>query len=290
MNQKAYICYFEAKKNCNTIFNATQRKAYQETASCFTFVRSTKTKPAAYYLCIKMHFMPAALYLIPTPLGPDSMHTIPPYVVEHIHALRYFVVERARTARRFIKATHPPYAIQELHIEELNEHTPPAQVASLLTPLRQGHGVGLLSEAGCPAIADPGAQLVRLAQAEGLSVVPLVGPNAILLALMGSGFNGQQFCFHGYLPRTQRQLVRQLRRLEQQVHRMGTTQIFIETPYRNHSLFKTLITMLSPHTALCIACDLTLPTQWIYTRTIAQWRTRPPADFHKRPAVFLLGQ
>ncbi|RMD72782.1 MAG: SAM-dependent methyltransferase [Bacteroidetes bacterium] len=234
--------------------------------------------------------MRPALYLIPTPLGEQAIHTIPAYVIRHLHALRHFVAERARTARRFIKATDPPFAIAELHIEELNEHTPPDAIGRLLAPVRQGHPLGLLSEAGCPAVADPGALLVRQAHEEGIEVVPLVGPSSLLLALMASGFNGQQFTFHGYLPRKKDQLVRVLRRLEQEVQRHGHTQLFIEAPYRNVALFETMLQTLSPATALCIACDLTLETEWIRTRAVAQWQASPPPDLHKRPAVFLIGR
>lgn len=233
---------------------------------------------------------PPALYLIPTPLGEDALHTLSPHAIRHLHALRHFVAERARTARRFIKATAPPYGLDELHIEELNEHTPSEAVPHLLTPLRQGHSMGLLSEAGCPAVADPGALLVHHAHREGFSVVPLTGPSALLLALMASGFNGQQFAFHGYLPRKKDQLSRRLRQLEQAVHRHGITQIFIEAPYRNAMLLHALLHTLAPATMLCIACDLTLKTEWIATRAIAQWQATPLPPLHKRPAVFLLGR
>lgn len=234
--------------------------------------------------------MRPALYLIPAPLGEQAIHTIPAYVIGHLHALRHFVAERARTARRFIKATDPPFAIEELHIEELNEHTPPEAVAPLLDPVRQGHPLGLLSEAGCPAVADPGALLVGQAHLEGIEVVPLPGPSSLLLALMASGFNGQQFSFHGYLPRKKAQLVRALRRIEQEVQRHGSTQLFIEAPYRNMGLFETMLQTLAPDTALCIACDLTLDSEWIRTRTMAAWQTSPPPELHKRPAVFLIGR
>ncbi len=234
--------------------------------------------------------MRPALYLIPVPLGEQAMHTLPACVISHLHALRHFVAERARTARRFLKATEPPFSLDELHIEELNEHTPAEAVTALLEPVRQGHPLGLLSEAGCPAVADPGALLVRQAHLEGIEVVPLPGPSSLLLALMASGFNGQQFSFHGYLPRKKAQLVRALRRLEQEVQRHGSTQLFIEAPYRNTSLFETMLQTLAPDTALCIACDLTLESEWIRTRTIGAWQAGPLPDLHKRPAVFLIGR
>ncbi len=233
---------------------------------------------------------PPALYLIPSPLGQGALHTLPPSVLRHVHALRHFVAERARTARRFIKATGPPYGLDEVQIEELNEHTPFDAVANLLAPLRQGHCMGLLSEAGCPAVADPGALLVHHAHREGFRVVPLTGPSSLLLALMASGFNGQQFAFHGYLPRKKGELSRRLRQLEQAVRRHGITQIFIEAPYRNAALLRVLLHTLEAASMLCIACDLTLETEWIATRTIGQWRTAPPPPLHKRPAVFLLGR
>ena len=170
------------------------------------------------------------LYLIPVPLGDDALQTIPAYVIEQLHQLRFLVAERAKTARHFIKSTQPKLALQDLVISELNKRTQPDEVQGLLDPALAGDDMGLLSEAGCPAVADPGAQLVELAHRKGIEVVPMVGPSSILLALMASGMNGQQFCFHGYLPQKRPELAQALKRLEQAAMRHKQTQLFIETP------------------------------------------------------------
>ncbi len=228
------------------------------------------------------------LFLLPTPLGDEGVHAIPAYVIEKLHGLNYLVAERARTARRFIKRTSPPKPIGSFNIQELNEHTTQPEIAPLLQPLMEGNDVGLLSEAGCPGVADPGASLVELAHAKGVQVVPLVGPSSILLALMASGLNGQQFCFNGYLSAKPAQLTKDLRRLEQLSGSRQQTQIFIETPYRNNKLVEKALSILSLGTLFCIAVDLTLPTQSISTKTVAEWASAPRPDLHKRPAVFLI--
>lgn len=232
---------------------------------------------------------PATLYLIPTPLGEGAGHTLPAQTLEVLFRLEYFIVERGKTVRAFLKEAGFPRPLQSLEFRELNEHTPETELPTLLEPLLEGRDAGLLSEAGCPGVADPGAPLVALAHRHGVEVVPLVGPSSILLALMASGLNGQRFSFQGYLPAKKPELQKQLKHLEQQSAREGSTQIFIETPYRNEGLLETLLHALSPSVRLCIAADLTLPGQYIRTQTVAQWRKEtalPPLA--KRPAVFLL--
>ncbi len=227
------------------------------------------------------------LYLIPCPLGEDAVETIPAYAVDVLHRLTHLVAERAKTTRHFIKATNPPKPISEYQIEELNEHTPAAELEALLHPALEGHDLGILSEAGCPGVADPGAKLVELAQRRGVEVVPLVGPSSILLALMASGMNGQSFTFHGYL--SAKAPADDLKRLEQLAIKHHQTHIFIETPYRNKAIIEQALRVLQPGTKFCIAADLTLATQFVQTKTIAEWRKVPPAGLDKRPVVFLMG-
>ncbi len=228
------------------------------------------------------------LYLIPTPLGEAATPTIPAYVVDIIQKLDIFIVERAKTARHFIKALCPTKSLPELILHELNEHTPAQDITTFLDAAEQGKDIGLMSEAGCPGVADPGAAVVRLAHQKGIEVVPLVGPSSILLALMASGMNGQSFCFHGYLSAKKPELEKDLKRLEQLSAKLNQTQLFIETPYRNGNVVETALKALAPQTQFCIAVDLTLETQWIQTKTILQWKKAEVPDLHKRPAIFLM--
>lgn len=228
------------------------------------------------------------LYLIPVPLGENAGHTIPPYVVDVLHGLDYFIAERAKTARAYIKTTEPKKAFSELHFFEINKRTDQAEIPSFLDPALEGHDIGLLSEAGCPGVADPGAQIVALAHQRDIEVVPMVGPSSILLALMGSGLNGQNFVFHGYLSPKKPELVKDLKKLEQLSIKYGQTQIFIETPYRNMGLIEQAVRNLSPRTRFCIAADLTTPDEYIKTYKIADWAKVKIPDLHKRPAIFLL--
>ena len=239
------------------------------------------------------------LYLIPNTLGvygtdgaQDTLHAVlAPQVVETTARLQHFVVETAKVARQFLKAVGTQTPLQALQLTELNVKTQDAAITKMLAPLLAGHDVGLLSDAGCPAVADPGARLVAAAHAAGVRVVPLVGPSSLLLALMGSGLNGQKFAFHGYLPIDAAARVKELKRLESESKTQSQTQLFIETPYRNMQLFDTLIKNLNPNTKLCIAADLTLPTEWIRMRTVAGWRDvlkkEVGFDLNKRPAIFL---
>ncbi len=229
------------------------------------------------------------LYLIPTPLGEAGLDSIPAAAIAAVHRLEVFIVERAKTARHFIKATRAPRPLQELDIRELEENMNARELAALMEPLVQGHDVGLMSEAGCPGIADPGAAVVRLAHQRGIEVVPLAGPSSIILAVMASGMNGQSFCFHGYLSAKRPELERDLKRLEQAAVRHQQTQVFIETPYRNGQVIETALKALMPNTLFGIACDLTLPEQYVRALPVASWRNTPAPDLHKRPAVFLIG-
>jgi 16S rRNA (cytidine1402-2'-O)-methyltransferase len=229
------------------------------------------------------------LYLIPTPLGDDVLPTIPQYVVDILQQLDFFIAERAKTARHFIKTTKPVKAFADLHFSELNKRTTPEEINQMLRPAEQGNDMGLLSEAGCPGVADPGAVIVEMAHQRGIEVVPLVGPSSILLALMGSGMNGQNFSFVGYLSAKKPDLAKDLKRLEQVANKQKQTQIFIETPYRNGQMIETALATLNAKTRFCIAADLTLPTEYILTKRVGEWKKITLPDLHKKPAIFLIG-
>ena len=211
---------------------------------------------------------------------------LPERNIKLISTIKYFVVEELRTARRFIKACDRSIVIDDLHFDVLNEHTPATEVAAMLTPALEGHDIGIISEAGCPAVADPGSDLVALAQQHEIEVVPLVGPSSILLSLMGSGFNGQSFTFLGYLPFGPKRTAA-LRQLERDIRLRRQTQIFIETPYRNNKLIGELCAALPPSMLLCVACDITGPGQSIRTMTLGKW-AETQCNYDKRPAIFLL--
>ena len=219
------------------------------------------------------------LYAIPTPLGGAPAAALPAPALDTIRSLKDFAVENAKSARAFLSAVGMPSPLRDLNVQTI-------ETASL-RPLREGRSLGLLSEAGCPAIADPGAALVEAAHRAGFRVVPLVGPSSIVLALMASGLEGQRFAFCGYLPREEPQRGKRIRELEQRSRRERETQIFIETPYRNEALMGALLESASPGTRLCVAADLTLPSESIATKSIADWR-RSRAPIGRRPAVFLL--
>lgn len=235
-----------------------------------------------------MESVPGTLYLVPVPLGPgEPAAVLPQSVLGIVRGLRYFVAENPRSARRFLAAAGYPRPLTEARIATLDEHTAEGALPRLLDPLRAGESGGLMSEAGCPAVADPGSALVRLAHAAGIRVAPLVGPCSILLALMGSGMNGQRFTFHGYLPAASGQRAQAVRRIEAQAARDGATHVFIETPYRSRALLETLLEALRADTWLGIALDLTLPTEALATRRVGQWRLAPP-HVDRRRAVFLV--
>ena len=232
---------------------------------------------------------PGTLYLIPSPLGASELARIVPDEVRQLAAqLDTFIVEHPKTARHFLKQIGTLTPLQQLHISVLDEHTQDGQLMTLLQPLLNGKDVGLLSEAGCPGVADPGANLVRLAHAQGIRVAPMVGPSSILLALMASGLNGQRFTFHGYLPIAKDDRKKKLVALEQESLARDQTQIFIETPYRNLSLLEAVLATCKPDTLLCIATDITLSTEIILTKPLSKWCRPPPPDIDKKPTVFLL--
>lgn len=241
--------------------------------------------------------MHGTLYLIPNALGEGALEAvIPDPVRARTASLHYFIAENAKSARAFLKlisTTHPlQQSLQETNISELNVNTPAEQLPSLLAPLLQGHDVGLLSEAGVPAVADPGADLVRLAHREGITVKPLVGPSSLLLALMASGLNGQSFAFHGYLPTDADARASRIRQLEQRSRQERQTQMFIETPYRNEAMLQALAASCAANTLICVATDLTLHTESVRTCSAQQWQKEIAAGkmpaFRKRPTVFLL--
>jgi 16S rRNA (cytidine1402-2'-O)-methyltransferase len=229
------------------------------------------------------------LYLLPVPLGETPAAAVSPGpTLETTCRLRHFVVENAKTARAMLKLMGHPVPLRELDLQELNEHTPAQSVAALLEPLRQGNDLGLMSEAGCPAVADPGSLLVAQAHAEGIRVVPLVGPSSLLLALMASGLNGQNFAFHGYLPAREPERSQALRNLESTSRKTGGVQLFIETPYRNGALFDSVLAACQPGSRLCVAVALTTAEESVRTRTVSEWRRHARPPFDKQPAVFLL--
>jgi 16S rRNA (cytidine1402-2'-O)-methyltransferase len=230
--------------------------------------------------------MLGTLYLIPTTLGGDAIRdVIPSYNIQITRTLSRFVVEDVRTARRYLSRLEMPVPISDLSFELLNEHTPIADLSNLIKPMTEGISVGLLSEAGVPAVADPGANLVALAHTKGIRVVPLVGPSSIILALMASGLNGQNFAFVGYLPVKPDERAKRIRQLEQRSRDEKQTQLFIETPYRNNQLLESLVHILHPETLVSISCDLTLPTEFVCTLKAKEWKIKMP-DLHKRPSIF----
>lgn len=234
--------------------------------------------------------MKGTLYLIPAPLGEGPLETaIPSQNIEIISRLKWFIVEEIRTARRFIKKTNPQIVPDELHFLVFNEHTPKEDLTAFLEPLLAGNDVGLLSEAGLPCIADPGSLVTDAAHQKGIIIKPLTGPSSLMLALMASGMNGQNFTFHGYLPVDKAQRSRKIKEIEQVILSTGQTQIFIEAPYRNLQLLESLIQHGARHLKLCIAADLTTPSEWIGVKTLEQWKKNLP-DIHKKPAVFVLNR
>ena len=229
------------------------------------------------------------LYLIPTPLGAPDTPCLLPHEQAQIAHLTDFVVEAEKTARSHLKHIGIRTPIRELNLQTLNEHTPKTEITALLQPLREGRDLGLVSEAGCPAIADPGADLVALTHAEHFEVKPLIGASSIVLALMASGANGQCFAFKGYIPANKEERSGSLKTLENRSRQANETQLFIETPYRNDALLADAIAILHPETRLCVACDLTLPTQTIISQRICDWRKMSVLpNLKKRPAIFVL--
>ena len=228
------------------------------------------------------------LYLIPTPLGDGKTESvIPQGTLDILHTLRFFIVEELRTAERYLRKNGFKTPVEELTFFILNEHTKEKDIPAFLEPLLKGNDAGLLSEAGAPAVADPGAALIALAHRKLIEVIPLVGPSSLLLALMASGLNGQSFAFAGYLPVKPLERQQRIRQLEKHSIKWQQTQLFIETPYRNHSLLNDLLTCCAPHTRLCIAANITMPDAYIRTQTIEEWK-KTKLSIHKKPSIFLI--
>lgn len=232
---------------------------------------------------------PGKLYLVPMNLG-ESINelVIPAGVRAKAITIQHWVAESAKTSRRFLRDIGTTFPLNDLLFEELNKHTPPEAIERMLLPIINGHDLGLMSEAGCPAVADPGALLVEAAHRKGIQVVPFTGPSSILLTLMASGFNGQQFAFHGYLPIDKAARKKAIQQMEAESRQHNRTQLFIETPFRNDALLTDSIQILNPATRLCIGVDLTLESQFIRSQTVLDWRKQIPESIHKRLAVFAL--
>ncbi len=232
--------------------------------------------------------MQPSIFLIPVTLGNTPVEQVlPSYNNSIIIQIKYFIVENIRSARRFLKQVDKSIDIDSLTFFELNKHTKPEEIESYLHPITKGHHIGIISEAGCPAIADPGADIVAIAQHKGYKVIPLVGPSSILLSLMASGFNGQSFAFQGYLPVDANERIKSIKSLEQRIYKEQQTQIFIETPYRNQKLVEDLIKNCLPSTKLCIAMNITCEDEFIKTLPINSWAKKLP-NMDKNPCIFLL--
>ena len=232
------------------------------------------------------------LILFPVPIGAEEIGaSLPAMNLELLASCRTFIVEELRSARRFLKRAGYPYPIDDTVFHLLNEHTTHDEIGGYLDAIDRGENIGLLSEAGLPCVADPGAMIVSVAQRRGIEVVPLVGPSSLMMALMASGLNGQGFAFNGYLPVDKSRRAAAIRNLEERLHREHQTQIFIEAPYRNNQMLEALSTVLQPNTMVCVACDLTLPSQYIRSLAAARWqKERSKIDLHKRNTVFLIGE
>lgn len=228
------------------------------------------------------------LYLIPTTLGEMNPEDVLPQTIKRsIDFIDDYIVENEKTARRFIKSVHPEKKQPELNLYLLNKHTEEADYTKMIQPLLEGKNVGLMSEAGCPGVADPGAVIVKLAHDKGIQVIPLVGPSSILLAVMASGMNGQSFAFNGYLPIDKNEKKSAIKSLERLSFEKNQSQLFIETPYRNNKIFEDILQALQPNTHLCVACDITLPTEFIKTKTVREWQ-KNKVDLHNRPCIFII--
>ncbi|HZW63017.1 MAG TPA: SAM-dependent methyltransferase [Flavobacteriaceae bacterium] len=228
------------------------------------------------------------LYLIPTTLGESNPEDVLPVLVKkHIEHLRFYIAENEKTARRFIKKISPETKQATLQFSVLNKYTQAEEKNKFLNPCLSGEDIGLLSEAGCPAVADPGASIVKLAHEKDIKVVPLVGPSSIILALMSSGLNGQNFAFNGYLPIDRVNKKKELKRLEKLSFQFNQAQLFIETPYRNNQLMEDICASLHDSTSVCVACDLTLPSEFIKTKPVSYWK-KNSVDLHKKPTLFII--
>ena len=228
------------------------------------------------------------LYLIPTTLGEMNHEEVLPQTIKRtIDFINHYIVENEKTARKFIKQVQPEKKQPELTLFSLNKHTQTNEHLAFIKPLLEGYNVGLMSEAGCPGVADPGAVIVKLAHEKGIQVVPLVGPSSILLAIMASGMNGQSFTFNGYLPIDKSEKKQALKVIEKLSFEKNQSQLFIETPYRNNKLLEDILQTLQPNTLLCVACDITLPTEYIKTFAVSHWK-KQKVDLHNRPTIFII--
>jgi 16S rRNA (cytidine1402-2'-O)-methyltransferase len=228
------------------------------------------------------------LYLIPTTLGESDPNDVLPLSIKRvIDFINYYIVENEKTARKFIKNIHPEKVQATLQISSLNKHTEKSEYATMIQACLDGNNVGLMSEAGCPGVADPGAVIVKLAHEKGIQVIPMVGPSSILLAIMASGMNGQNFAFNGYIPIDKSEKKATLKALEKLSVEKNQSQLFIETPYRNNKMLEDILQALHPETSLCIAADLTLPSEYIKTMKVAAWK-KAVIDLHNRPAIFII--
>lgn len=235
-----------------------------------------------------MEYQPGKLYLIPTTLGEtEPLNVLPLTVKKMIEQIDTYIVENEKTARRFIKKINASKSQSSLNLFPLNKFTDTSELPSYLEPCKEGVDVGLISEAGCPGVADPGAEIVKLAHKNNIKVVPLVGPSSILLAMMSSGMNGQSFAFNGYLPIDKGERKQELKRLERLSFEQNQSQLFIETPYRNNKMLEDLCNILGKNTDICVACDITLPSEFIKTLTANEWKNTK-VDLHKRPTMFII--
>lgn len=248
-------------------------------------------KDFAWNLCnlpSKQYMLPGSLYLIPVPLAENaSAKSFTPYLVDTINHINEYIVENSKTARRFLKEAGLKTPQSELIIHDYGKHNRDGNINEFFGGLLAGKDVGLMSEAGCPGVADPGAEIVAFAHSRGIKVIPLVGPGSILLALMASGFSGQSFTFHGYLPIDKLQRANKIKELEGLAERHNQTQLFIETPFRNNPMLEEILRSCKAETRLCIACNLTAEDEFIQTKSIKEWKLKIP-DLHKKPAIFLL--
>ena len=227
-------------------------------------------------------------FLIPTPIEGSLLLSLPQQVIETIHKTFYFIAEKARTTRRFIKTTNPPYAIQDIEVLEIEREVTALSIQNQMAPLLEGINVAFMSEAGLPCVADPGQKYVAFCHENNIKVIPFVGPSSIMLALMASGMNGQNFSFHGYLPAKRNALSDALKRLEREAQKNKQTQIFIEAPYRNNQVVEEALKVLNDRTRFCIALNLTTEEEWIYSQPILTWKKESLPNIHKQPAIFLL--
>ena len=235
--------------------------------------------------------METALYLIPVTLGETPVsQVLPAYNHDVILGIRHFIVENVRSARRFLRLVDHEFPIDDSTFYEMGKHAQTDQFASYLKPLQQGQPVGVISEAGCPAVADPGAEVVAMAQHKGFRVIPLVGPSSMIMAVMASGLNGQSFAFNGYLPVDEADRAKKLKALESRAWNESQTQLLIETPYRNRKMFDTILRSLRPQTRLCVAAGITTSDEYIRTHTVQEWKRIQLPDLSKIPAIFLIGR